>query len=101
MRPKVLVVEDTTDLAVVLIDLLETQGYHVVHAAEGKSAIEMAKFERPQVMLLDLMIPELDGFNVCRILHHQPETCHIKIIVLSALYRKTDITEAFTAGASE
>src|SRR6185295_20103450 len=97
MKPKVMVVEDTTDLAVVLIDLPEAQGYRVVHAAEGKSAIEMAKYEKPQVMILDLMIPELDGFNVCRILHHQPETCHIKIIVLSALYRKTDLTEAFNA----
>ena len=101
MRAKVLVVEDTTDISLVLIDLLEQQGYKVVHATEGKAAIEMAKVEKPDLILLDLMIPELDGFSVCRILHNQPETCKIKIIVISSLYRKTDMMEAFTSGACE
>src|SRR5579863_1703782 len=101
MKPKVLVVEDTPDIATVIIDLLEGRGYHVVHAAEGKSAVEMAKTEKPILVLLDVMIPEMDGVNVCRILRNQPETCNIKVIMLSSLYRKTDIEAAFAAGASE
>ena len=96
-----MVVEDTTDISMILIDLLEQQGYQVVHATEGKAALEMAKAEKPDLILLDLMIPELDGFNVCRILHNQLETCKIKIIVLSSLYRKTDMMEAFGSGACE
>ena len=96
-----MVVEDTTDLSVVLLDLLEREGYEMLHATDGRSAVEMAKQQKPDLMLLDLMIPELDGFEVCRILHNQPETCRIKIIVLSALYRKVDMVEAFNSGASE
>lgn len=96
-----MVVEDTTDISEVLIGLLEAQGYEVLHASEGKSAVEMARLYKPHLVLLDLMIPELNGFNVCRILHNHPETCRIKIIVLSSLYRKLDIEEAFKAGAVE
>jgi DNA-binding response OmpR family regulator len=101
MRSKIMVVEDTTDLSAVLIDLLETQGYGVVHATEGRSAVEMAKLEKPNLILLDLMIPEMDGFQVCKKLREQPETRFIKVIILSSLYRKRDMIEAFAAGASE
>lgn len=101
MKQKILVVEDTTDLSTVLIAMLEGQGYQVVHAAEGKSAVEMAKVEKPQLVLLDIMIPEINGLNVCRIIRSQPETCNIKVIILSSLYQKKEIEAAFAAGASE
>ncbi len=98
---KVLVVEDDAMLAESLQALLKVKGYRVFFAADGQSAIETARREMPEIILLDLLLPVLGGIDVCRILKSEAKTSAIKIIALTALGRMGDVETAFAAGAND
>lgn len=85
MKPRVLVVDDESDFTELLKFNLESQGFDILTAADGMEALNIARRELPDVVLVDLMLPDLDGFSVCEILRSQPSTSQVPIIVVSAL----------------
>lgn len=100
MNPiKILVVEDNLTILSLLEDIFKREGWRVFTATDGLDAVETARRELPDAMLLDIMIPKMDGFEVCRTLHEDPKTSHIKIVMLTALNRKGDMDAAKAAGA--
>jgi len=91
--PCVLVVDDEPDMRRFLSNSLE-DSYNVILARDGKQGLEMARKYLPDLMLLDLMLPEIDGLEVCKRLKENPDTCKIKIMLLTA---RTDETSKITA----
>lgn len=98
---KILVVEDDFAIADNLQALLKVKGFKVCFAPDGQSAVELARKEMPDLILLDIMIPRLGGFDVCRILKSEEKTQGIKIIVITGLGRMGDVETAFSCGASD
>jgi DNA-binding response OmpR family regulator len=81
---KILAVDDETALTDLMRYHLERAGYDVTTAANGWEALDAIKHSRPDLILLDLMLPDLDGFGVCEILRRDPLTAMIPIIIVSA-----------------
>ncbi len=82
---RILVVEDDSDLCSLLCDLLRTEGYHTEPAHDGPTAIERVQADRPDAIVLDVMLPGLDGFAVCEKLKFSRQTNLIPILMLTAL----------------
>jgi two-component system alkaline phosphatase synthesis response regulator PhoP len=100
-RQKVLIVDDEMDALLSLKIALEAEGYNVSEAKDGYEAIEKVYSEIPDVILLDLMIPEMDGFEVCKHLKLDPMYSHIPIIMLTARGQVTDKVEGIELGADD
>jgi CheY-like chemotaxis protein len=84
-RRKILVVEDDHDLALLLRRQLESEGYHVLLAGSGEDALWLAREEQPQLITLDLMLPDMDGFAVLERLKEHPETAPIPVVIVSIM----------------
>ena len=82
---KVLVVDDDPDMVSVIRMSLENASYEVLEAGNGKEGIDKAKKERPDLIIMDLMMPEMDGFEACKRLKADPELDSIPILVLTAI----------------
>jgi PAS domain S-box-containing protein len=95
-RPKILVVEDDHDLALLLRRQLEMEGYQVVLAGSGEDALWLAREEQPQLITLDIMLPDVDGFSVLERLKDHPVTAPIPVVIVSVL---TDAEEGYALGA--
>lgn len=85
MKKKILVVDDERDIREIIKISLIDDGFKVLEAANGKTAIELAKKEKPDLITLDIMMPDVDGFQVAKTLKENPETKDIPIIILSVL----------------
>jgi CheY-like chemotaxis protein len=85
MKAKVLVVDDDQEFVQLIEFNLERHGCEIFTATNGVQALHMARSALPDVILLDLMLPDMDGFSVCEILHAQPSTREIPVIILSGL----------------
>jgi len=92
--PKVLVVDDEEDVLRFINDALELEGMEVVTAFDGLSAIDTAGAEQPDVIILDIMMPLMNGYEVCGQLRNNPSTAHIPVLFLSSAYS----TDAVRAG---
>ena len=99
--PRVLVVEDDPAIREVTISMLRLSGYRVRWAAEGHAVLDAALAFRPQVVLMDLMLPGVDGWELTRRIKNEPELGSPPVIVLSARVREDDRIRAIEAGASE
>ncbi len=95
----VLIVDDIPENLQVLGNVLLTHGLDVGFAVNGMQAIEAIEFNKPDIVLLDIMMPGMDGYEVCRILKSNPETADIPIIFLTAKNQTEDLVEAFNIGA--
>lgn len=84
MRSTILSVDDERDVTDLVHFHLTRAGYGVITAASGREALEKIGHHRPDLILLDLMLPDIDGFGVCEILRRQPMTATIPIVILSA-----------------
>ena len=87
MKPRVLIVDDEPDVLELVDFVLSGEGFEVIRAANGLEALSKARCESPQVIVLDMMLPDLDGRLVCDILRAQPSTRDVPVVVLSALDR--------------
>lgn len=94
----VLIVDDVMDNLAVLHDALDESGYTVLVANNGKVAIERAEIAQPDIILLDAMMPEMDGFEVCRKLKLNAKTSHIPVIFMTGLTESEHVVAAFEAG---
>jgi sigma-B regulation protein RsbU (phosphoserine phosphatase) len=95
----ILVVDDTPTNLQVLVRTLEGSGHRILAAKDGATAIDIATRAKPDLMLLDVMMPGMDGFEVCRVLKSKPETRHTLIIFLSARGEVADKVSALALGA--
>lgn len=96
---KVLLVEDEKNIILGVKTCLEVANYHVIVVEDGEKAIETAVEEKPDLILLDLMLPKIDGFTVCRELKSKEETKNIPIVVLTAKVEEESRRQAMEAGA--
>jgi len=95
----ILVIDDLPENVFMLQDRLEHEGYEVITAYDGKSGIEKVRRERPDLILLDVMMPDLTGIEVCKILVADNETSGIPIILVTAKAGAKDTKEGLEAGA--
>ncbi len=98
---KILIVEDEPDLVGSLKSNLETHGYGVLTTADGITALEMARKEIPNIILLDLMLPGLDGYHFLKLLKSDERYRQIPILVITARADAQDLTLAMECGANE
>jgi DNA-binding response OmpR family regulator len=98
---RILIVEDEAAIAENLQALLEARGHQVSIAGDGAAAVEAARKETPDLMLLDIMLPKVGGFDVCRILKGADATKKIKIVMITGLGRMGDVEMAFANGADD
>jgi len=89
-KKRILLVDDEKDLLEVVKLRLEASGYEVLVSADGQSALEAARREKPDLIILDLMLPKLDGYKVCRMLKFDEKYKFIPIIMFSARGQETD-----------
>ena len=101
VRTKVLIVDDEIDTLTPLKKVLEVEGYAVVEAMDGLVAIEKAQSEHPDLILLDLMLPKMNGYEVCQKLREASETSHIPIIMLTAKGEMKDKIDGIEIGADD
>ena len=100
-RPLVLVADDDHNLRKILCLFLKNARYEVVEAANGREALNMAKGQIPDLILMDIMMPLLDGFTVCKLLKDDPETKRIPVLICTAKNRKEDLVSAIKSGAED
>ena len=97
-KPQILIVDDNPQNIQVLGRMLMDRGYRVSISQTGKGALEFAQKRQPDVILLDIMMPEMDGFEVCKRLKQMPETEKIPVIFLTARYETENIVKGFDVG---
>jgi two-component system, cell cycle response regulator DivK len=100
MKPKVLIVEDDIQSLYMLTFLLESGNYEVIQSSDGCDGIDKAKNFRPDAIILDIQLPEMDGYEVARILRKIEDLKNIPIIVVTSFAMIGDKTKAMEAGAS-
>jgi DNA-binding response OmpR family regulator len=100
-RARILVVDDDAAIREHEISLLSELGHEVLAAADGAEALRLACEKRPHLVLLDIMMPELSGIEVCRQLRADPRTCDVRIIMVSAVDAKRALEESIIAGADD
>ena len=99
-RPCVLLAEDDRFIRRAAAIALERQGFTVLLAENGEAALQQARAAIPDVVLLDLIMPKVQGFEVLRQLKQDPATASVPVIVLSSLGQESDVQRALAAGAS-
>lgn len=97
---KILVVEDEATLQKALNDVLASEGYDVVSALDGEKGLQMAKEEKPDLVLLDIILPKLDGFEVLKGLKADESTDQIPVIILTNLSDLDNIQKSLDLGAT-
>ncbi len=96
---KILIIDDFPDNVFLLQDRLEKEGFDIIKAYQGEMGIQKAVEELPDLILLDIMMPDISGYDVCKILTAKDETKHIPIILLTALTEADSIKQGLQAGA--
>jgi len=100
-RPLVLVADDDPDIRSLVTLRLEKSGYEVVAAGDGEQALAAALERPPDLALLDVMMPKLDGYEVTERLRQEEATRHLPVILLTARVQETDIARGVEAGADD
>lgn len=101
-RPKkILLVEDDDALANIYMMRLEVEGFEAQRVSDGEQALAIARTYRPDLILLDIMMPKVSGFDVLDIIRNTPEIGHVKIILLTALSQESDRKRAEDLGADD
>jgi two-component system alkaline phosphatase synthesis response regulator PhoP len=100
-KNKILVVDDEVDLVETLRFPLEMEGFNVLVSYNGEDALNKARKENPDLILLDLMLPKLDGYKVCRLLKFDERYKHIPILMLTAKTQQKDKLMGQETGADE
>lgn len=101
-RPKtILIVEDENDIAQLVKIYLEKEGFHTLRAKTGIEAQKLVASDHPDLLILDLMLPEMDGLEVCKSLRNKPDTALIPIIMLTAKAEESDTIVGLELGADD
>jgi DNA-binding response OmpR family regulator len=100
-QPVVLAADDDEDILELIVFRLERSGYTVLQARDGAEALELARRSRPDLAVLDVMMPKLDGFELTRRLREDESTSKMPIILLTARTQEADVERGFDAGADD
>jgi DNA-binding response OmpR family regulator len=100
-KATILVADDDPDIQSLVVLRLERSGYRVIRASDGEEALELALAEHPDLAVLDIMMPKLDGCEVTRSLRSNPETADMPVILLTARVQDGDVTRGLEAGATD
>ena len=100
-KPKILVVDDEADAVELIAFNLNQAGFEVIEAADGNEAIQKARSQLPDLILLDLMLPEIDGLSACKLLRADVNTAHIPIIMVTAKAAEVDRILGLEFGADD
>jgi DNA-binding response OmpR family regulator len=100
-QPLILVADDDPDILALVSFRLERAGYAVVQALNGEEAVQVALARRPDLAVLDVMMPRIDGYEATRRLREHEETSRMPIILLTARVQEEDIARGFDAGADD
>ena len=100
-KRRVLLADDDPGLRRLIGTTLGTQDFDVMHAVDGEEALRMAREHRPELVLLDVNMPKLDGFQVCRFLKTDPATAGIKVVMITARAADTDRAQGREVGADD
>lgn len=98
---KILLVEDSTTQAQAYIAMLKRHGHTVLCAANGEEGLAKAENEQPEIVLMDIVMPQMDGYSAMRALRQNPQTKHIPVIIFSSKNQDTDKIWAMRQGAVE
>jgi len=101
MARKILVIEDNPNLLRQISYAFTWEGYEVVTTMNGSDGLRIAREEKPDLLVLDIMLPGIDGYQFCRYLRADPETIHLPIIILTAKAQPRDQEAGFRAGADD
>ena len=96
---KILIVEDSKAISTVLKEILEGEGHTVFLAGDGVAGIALARREKPDLVLLDLLLPKLNGYEVCNTLKRDNDTRHINVLVISTMDSPESVEKARLCGA--
>jgi DNA-binding response OmpR family regulator len=99
MTKKVLIADDELNIVTALEFLLQRSGYEVMVAHNGDEALQRVENFAPDLVLLDVMMPRISGYEVCRRMRERPDWKHIKIIMLSAKGREAEVSKGVSLGA--
>ena len=100
-RPVVLAADDEEDILGLIVFRLEHSGYTVIPARDGAEALELARNSQPDLAILDVMMPKIDGFELTRRLREDEETSEMPIILLTARTQEDDVQRGIDAGADD
>ena len=100
-KGRILVVDDEIYIVHILDFSLGMEGYEVITALDGEQALEKARADKPDLIVLDIMMPKLDGYETCKRLKADPETKDVPVILLSAKGRNVDQKVGFEVGADD
>jgi len=98
---KILIAEDERDIRELVAFSLQFGGFEVVQAANGAEAVERAPVEKPDLILMDVRMPKMTGYEACRALKAMPDMRHIPVVFLSAKGQESEIQTGLEAGAEE
>ena len=98
---KIVLIEDDLDLFALVKYNLEKAGFTFAGAQTGKGAIELCRCERPDLVLLDIMLPDCDGLDICKAIRADPELTHIPVILLTARAEECDRIAGLELGAND
>ena len=101
MAQKILVIEDHQDVRDNICEILELSAYEVIQAPNGKEGVEAARKQKPDLILCDIMMPEIDGYEVLYLLGKSPETAGIPFIFLTAKAEREDFRKGMSMGADD
>jgi DNA-binding response OmpR family regulator len=100
-QPLILIADDDPDILALVSFRLERAGYEVVQARNGEEAVQVALARRPDLAVLDVMMPRIDGYEATRRLRQREETSRMPVILLTARVQEEDIARGFDAGADD
>ena len=101
MSATILVVEDERDVRELLSENLQREGFQVVAVGSGREAVQLVRRQRPELVLLDVMLPDLDGIEVCRSLKWDAETRQIPVVMVTAKAEESDVVLGLGVGADD
>jgi DNA-binding response OmpR family regulator len=99
MAKRILIVDDEPNIVISLEFLMKREGFETEVATDGEAALEAVDRSKPDLMVLDVMLPRLDGFEVCRRLRADPSARGLKILMLTAKGRETEVARGLALGA--
>jgi len=98
MKQMILVIEDQEDNRRIMRDLLTSAGYEIIEAVTGKDGVAAAETHRPDLILMDIQLPDLDGYEATRRIKSKPDLCAIPVIAVTSYALSGDDNKAFEAG---
>jgi len=99
MTKKILIADDEPNIVISLEFLLKREGFEVLVAVDGAEALARARADKPDLVLLDVMMPKMNGFDVCQALRTDPELNGMRVLMLTAKGRETEVSKGLGLGA--